>query len=265
MQKKKLLPILGITLICLYLILPLFVTFIYSVNTEWKGLLPTGFTLDAYTGLFANKAFLMSIYRTIIISIAPILICTIVMLLAMYVIVAYLPQIDKYVQIICTIPYAMHGIILAVGVLGLYANINGPLNNRIMMIVGCYCITVLPYIYQGIKNSLIGVNAKGLIEAAQMLGASKLYSFFVIIVPNIMNGIMISAMLAMAIIFGDFVIINTIGGGYFQTSQIFLYGVFKKSGQQASAIIIILFVVTLLITFSVYFIKGKSKQLKEEE
>ena len=66
--------------------------------------------------------------------------------------------------------------------------------------------------YQGIRNSLTGVDAINLIEAAQVLGVSKLYAFFRIIVPNILPGITVSAMLSMAIIFGDFAIVNTLAG-----------------------------------------------------
>ena len=55
-------------------------------------------------------------------------------------------------------------------------------------------------------------------------------------------------MLAMAIVFGDFVIINTLAGGHFMTAQMYLYDVMKKSGQRTCAVIIILFLVTLIIS-----------------
>src|SRR5699024_11731256 len=56
-------------------------------------------------------------------------------------------------------------------------------------------------VYQGIRNNLNGVGAPRLIEAAQMLGASKFYAFFRVVIPNIMSGVTISVMLAMAIVF----------------------------------------------------------------
>ena len=99
------------------------------------------------------------------------------------------------------------------------------------MLVATYMVVILPYVYQGIRNNLNGVGAPRLIEAAQMLGASKFYAFFRVVIPNIMSGVTISAMLAMAIVFGDFVIINTLAGGQFMTAQMYLYDVMKNPGR----------------------------------
>lgn len=92
-----------------------------------------------------------------------------------------------------------------------------------------------------------------------MLGASKFYAFFKVVVPNIVSGVTVSAMLAMAIVFGDFVVINTVAGNYFPTAQMYLYDVMKKSGQKTCAIIIILFLVTLLISAGV-FLRGRDRK-----
>ena len=38
-------------------------------------------------------------------------------------------------------------------------------------------ISILPYIYQGTRNSLRNVNARQLLDAAELLGASKAQAF----------------------------------------------------------------------------------------
>ena len=253
-----------IILICIYLIVPLALTFLYSIFAEWNEVLPHGLTFSYYGQILSDPLFWVSILRSIIISVLPIVICTFSVLLAMYVIIAYVPRADKYMQLICTVPYAVQGIVLAISVLALYADAPGFLSNRILMLTATYSVVVLPYIYQGIRNSLHAVNASRLIEAAQMLGAGKLYSFFGVVVPNIFSGITISAMLAMSIIFGDFVVINIIGGNYFQTAQMYLYRAMFTSGQLTSAIIVILFLVTLAISLFVFFYRNK-KNISQEE
>ena len=55
-----------------------------------------------------------------------------------------------------------------------------------------------------------------------MLGADKFYAFFRIIVPCMLSGVVIASMLSIALIFGDFVIVNTIGGSYYSTAQMYL-------------------------------------------
>lgn len=251
-----------LAVIVAYLLIPLLFTLLYSVFREWLHVLPSGFTLKAYAELFSDNMFWMSIGRTIIISILPIIICTLTVLLATYVVVVYCPGLDKYMKILCTMPYAIQGVILPISVLTLYANAPEPFSNRVFMLTSAYCIVVLPYVYQGIRNNLNGLNAIRLIEAAQMMGAGKFYAFFFIVVPNIMNGIVVSAMLAMAIVFGDFVVINTLAGNYFPTAQMYLYGVMKQSSQRTSAAIIVLFCVTLLISTFVFMRKKDGEEEK---
>lgn len=259
--KKKSGSIVLLWVIGIYLLFPLILTFLYSLFKEWMSMIPTGFSLNAYIELFSDSYFWQCIGRTILISILPIIICTVAVLLAMYVVVVYLPGLDKIMKMICTIPYAIQGVILPISVLGLYANAPEPFSNRVFMLVCTYCIVILPYVYQGVRNNLNAIHAPRLLEAAQMLGAGKFYTFCRIILPNITNGIMVSAMLSLSIVFGDFVIINTLAGNYFPTGQMYLYAVMKQSGQKASAVIVLLFIVTLFISLAVF---GLQKDKKKE-
>ena len=84
-----------------------------------------------------------------------------------------------------------------------------------------------------------------------------------LLLPNIMGGVTISVMLAMAIVFGDFVIINTLAGGHFMTAQMYLYDVMKKSGQRTCAVIVILFLVTLIISACAFFLQSRGKDRKD--
>lgn len=257
--QKILLFIIGI-----YLLFPLFITFVYSIFTEWSGILPSGLTFQNYLQLLSSSEFWISLLRSVLISIVPIVICTFIILLAMYTVILYLPGFDKIMKILCTIPYAIQGVVLPISVLSLYADAPAPFSNRIFMLVSTYCIVVLPYMYQGIRNSLFAIQAPKLVEAAQMLGASRFYAFFRIIVPNVIGGVKVSAMLSLAIVFGDFTIINTLAGNYYPTAQMYMYEIMKKSGQKTSAIIILLFLVTLLISSSVFINKKRGDKGEED-
>ena len=248
-----------IGVICFYLLLPLAMTLIYSVFREWMDVLPKGFTLTYYVQIFSDSIFWQSIIRSVIISFVTVLLTAILLLLAMYVTVVYMPWLDKYLQVLCTIPYAIQGVILPISVLALYAGAPWPFSNRVVILSLTYCIVILPYMYQGIKNSLVSVDAVRLIEAAQMLGASKFHAFFKIVVPCILSGIVISSMLSVAIIFGDFVIVNTIAGNYYYTSQMYMFKKMFISGQLTSAVIMVLFAVTLVISATAFYLKSKNK------
>ena len=264
-QKLNLAVMIGVAA---YLVLPLGLTFFYSIFQQWTGILPTGLTLRYYGELLRDPGFYMPIMRTLFISTGPVLLCSLLTILAMYVIVVHHPKWQKYMQIVCTVPYSLQGVILAISVLALYCGLPLPFSDRIAMLVCTYCVLILPYIYRGIQNSLNAINARQLIEAAQLLGCSPLAAYLRVVVPNLISGITVSAMLSVSLLFGDFVVVNIIGGSYYQTAQMYLYKMMFRSGQQTSAMIVILFALTLMISASVLVMqqkKKKSAQLLQEE
>lgn len=257
-MKKKKSSAVWIAAISFYLLLPLVLTFFYSLFQQWGDILPSGFTPQYYFQLFSDARFLAALGRTLVISALPVLVCTAIVLLAMYSVVVYFPKLDRVLQILCMLPYAIQGVILAVSVLSLYADAPEPFSNRIVMLTGAYCIMILPYIYQSIKNSLSAVNAPRLMEAAEILGAGRFRAFFSVIVPNILAGILISMMLSLSIVFGDFIIVNTIGGSYYETAQMYLFKQMFISGPYSSAMIVVLFVATMLISAAIAGLRKKS-------
>ena len=245
-------------IIASFLIIPLALTFLYSVFTEWMNILPTGFTLNFYAQIFSDGAFINSLLRSIIISFVPVCICTVALLLVLYVTTLYMPKLEKYIEILCNIPYAIQGVILAVGIISLYSGKPGILSQRLFLLVGAYCIIILPYTFRGLKNTIGALNVKCVIEAAQVLGCSKLHAFFIIVIPQMKRGIISTMLLAFTMLFADFVVANMIAGSAFRTAGIYLYQTMSKSGQLSSAIIVILFVTTLIISTLTLFMQNKT-------
>lgn len=151
-------------------------------------------------------------------------------------------------QFICMIPYALQGVILSISVISLYSTSESILSNRILMLFGAYSILVLPYIYQGIRNCMNSIDAKMLLEAAQMLGCNKFIAYIKIILPNIIFGLLISALLAESIVFGDFVLANNITGNNYQNVQVYLNKKMFTSSGLSSAIVVVIFFVVFAIT-----------------
>ncbi len=253
-----------IVVIIIYLLIPLLATAVYSMFQKWTGILPEGFTLGHYQSLLSNRAFLLTLGRTIVICIIPIVLTVLLTLLALFAVTIYFPKLEKYVQILCMIPYTIQGVILSVSILSLYAGVKGFLGLRLVMLMGAYCIIILPYVYQGIRNSMQAINMPMLIEAAEMLGASKLNAFFRVIVPNIIPGITVSSLLSVGIIFGDYVLIRNITGSSFQNVQIFLFLAMKRSSTEASAVFVIIMATTFIIAALVLFLQGRDNRQKIE-
>ena len=246
------------TIVIIWLLIPLAATIVYSLFEDWTGIIPKGFTLANYELIFSDSSFLTAMYQTVLICIVPIVITIILVLLALFVVTVYFPRLEKYMQILCMIPYTIQGVILSVSILVLYAKNGSILSDRMVMLIGAYCIIILPHIYNGIRNGMRAINMNMLLEAAEMLGDSKLKAFFKVIVPNIITGNTVSSLLAVSLLFGDYVIIRNLSSTNVNNMQKFLYQAMKRSSTEASAVFVVIMLITCAITAIVLSLQSRS-------
>ena len=249
-QRTSLAGKIFLGVVAAYLLVPFLATLVYSLFVEWTDILPSGFTLRNYQELFTNTVFWASIGRTLVLCLASVAITIVLILLAMYVVVAVNRKVAPVMQFLCMIPYALQGVILSIGIISLYTGTGTILSNRMFMLFGAYTILVLPYIYQGIRNALNSIDAGMLIQAAEMLGCGRFRAYVQVVLPNILSGILVSSLLAESIIFGDFVLANNIAGTNYQNIQVFLQANMDVSSGLSSAIVVVIFVVVALVRSS---------------
>lgn len=247
-RKKSKLPHLFLILVELYLLVPFALTLIYSLFVEWTDLLPRGFTLRNYVALFSDAEFWAAIGRTLVLCMVSVAFTIVLLLLAMYVVVAIDRRLGRLMQVVCMIPYALQGVILSIGIISLYSGTGTVFSNRLLMLFGAYTVMVLPYVYQGVRNSLNAIDAAMLLQAAEMLGCGRFRAYVQIVLPNIFSGILVLALLAQSIVFGDFVLANNIAGSSYQNIQVYLNRKMFTSSGLSSAIVVVIFVVVLLVT-----------------
>lgn len=268
---NKVLGYAFLILVAFVLLLPVVVTLVYSLSESWLQLAPSGFpNFDSWRKLFTeNPDFWAAIVRSLVISAFPIFISGVCVIMGMYVAILYFPKVDTIMQSISMIPYTLRGVVLAISVLALYAGKGTIFSNRMVMLVCVYCVVILPFIYRGIRNNLYAINVRQLLEAAELLGANGLYTFFRIIVPNMLSGILVSALMALGSVFTDYAVIKIIAGTRYKTAQMLLYDVQKReAGPMTSTIMITMFGITLLIAVVAYSVQNRNKkrpEIKEEE
>lgn len=263
MKTNKVFHYFVLFLISFVLLLPVIVTLIYSFTESWLLFVPDGFpNLEHWKTLFTDRPeFWQAVGRSLFISVFPIFISGICVIMGMYVAILYFPKVDTMIQSISMIPYTLRGVVLAISVLSLYAGKGPILGNRMIMLVCVYCVVILPFVYQGIRNNLYAINVKQLLEAAELLGASGLYTFFRIIVPNMLSGILVSALMALGSIFTDYAVIKIIAGSRYTTAQHILYEAQKReAGPMTSTIVMAMFGMTLLIAIISYGIQNRNKK-----
>ena len=251
-MKKICLEKIWLIVVAVFLITPLLVTFIYSISEHWISIVPDGFTLRYYVEKLHDTKFWLGVVRGLIISIIPVCITNLILLIAMFAVIVYFPQYEKYIQFICIVPTTISGIILATSVLSTYAGTNTIFANRIVMLVCVYCIFCLPLTFQGIRNSLFAVNTRKLLEAAAILGAKEFLAYIKIVIPSILPGIMNTALICFAGLFGDVAMIKMIASSQYETVQTYLYKNRTTDVQMFSSGVSIILLITLCLNLAMH-------------
>ena len=247
-------------IILVFLLMPLAVTLIYSFAGRWIHILPEGFTLEYYAEILTDSKFISGILRGLFISIIPVALTLVSVLTALYAVIVYFPKAEKLVQLFCLLPTTINGIILATSILGTYSGSGTVLSNRIVMLVWVYCVFIMPMTYQSVRNSLYAVNTKGLLEAAEMLGYRKFFSYVRVVIPSILPGLCNAALVCMSGLCGDFAIIKIIASSQFETAQSYLYRNRAVDAQALSAAVVILLLITLAINLTVHMNQRRGKE-----
>jgi len=251
-----------IIVVIAYMLTPVFGTIMFSIADEWGGILPKGYTLKWYEELFNDLRFWQAIGRSFLVSILSTVITLIVMVPAVFVAATYLPQYERLMQGIVLLPFALPGIVLAVGLMRIYSSGPIPLTGTIWILVGVYFTVIMPYVYQSVRNSLRSINAIQLVEAAEVLGAGKAQAFLRVVLPNIMPGLLVAGLLSISLLLGEFVLANMLVGGSFEVLQVFLFHKFSISGHLVSAIIVIFFTVIFFFYLIILTISGRRPKAK---
>jgi putative spermidine/putrescine transport system permease protein len=238
-----------IVLLLVYLFLPIAGTLLFSLATDWQSeIIPKGYTLKWYAQIFADERFIEAIGRTVLVSVVTVAITLIFMIPVIFVLNVYYPKWEKLLQISIMLPFAFPPVVSAIGLIKIYSS--GPLaiTGTVWILIGVYFVLIQPFIYQSVRNSLGTINAKDLVEAAEMLGAGKMTAFRKVILPNIIPGTLVASLLSLSMIFGEFVMSKMLVGGDYETIQMYLYNQMRTSGQAASAVVISYFILILLLS-----------------
>uniref|UniRef100_UPI0026254CB8 ABC transporter permease n=1 Tax=uncultured Halomonas sp. TaxID=173971 RepID=UPI0026254CB8 len=124
-----------------------------------------------------------------------------------------------------------------------------PLVGSPWILIFTYVTIALPFVYRAVANSLRTIDVRSLMDAAQLLGATPFRAFFLVILPNIRIGVQVAVFLSFSFLVGEFVFANMLVGTRFETLQVYLNNMRGASGHFTSALVITLFLFTLLLTW----------------
>lgn len=258
MLKKNIGKKVFLVFVFMYLFIPILATILFSITDKWDTtILPEHYTLVYYRSIFSDSNFVYSLIRTVSISVISSILSIVVLVPCIYLATLHYKKMEKLFELLVIIPFVMPGVVLAIGLIEMYSNSVININGTIWILLGAYFVMCFPFMYQSIRNSFRGMEAKKLVEAAMILGYSEFQAFIRVIVPNIIKGLISALLLSISILFGEFVLVNLLVGTNFNTVQMYLYNVLSKNGHTASAVVSVYLIAIFIISFIAVSLSGK--------
>ncbi|WP_298188789.1 ABC transporter permease [uncultured Pseudomonas sp.] len=235
----------------LILLMPLLGTLIYSLSTSWSAtILPSGLTFKWYLALWSDARFLSAFGRSLLVCFAALALSLVLILPLLFVVSYHFPKLDAVMNVLILLPFAIPPVVSSVGLMQLFAGGPLPILGTPWILIGCYFTIALPFMYRAISNNLQAINLRDLMDAAHLLGASTWRAAFMVVLPNLRKGLLVSVFLSFSFLFGEFVFANLLVGSRYETLQVYLYNMRNDSGHFTSALVISYFMFVLLMTWA---------------
>ncbi|AMF93159.1 ABC transporter permease [Vibrio fluvialis] len=232
------------------MLVPIIATLVYSLSSRWGAtILPDGFTFDWYLKLLSDMRFIEAFGRSLLVCVAALALSTLLILPAIFVVFYYFPKLDRVMNLLILLPFAVPPVVSSVGLLQLYADSAVPIVGTPWILIGTYFTIALPFMYRALANSFSAINLRDLMDAAHLLGASTTQAFLQIVLPNVRKGLMASLFLSFSFLLGEFVFANILVGTRYETLQIYLYNMRQTSGHFTSALVMTYFLFIFFCTW----------------
>ena len=265
---KKAVSRVYMTLIFVFLYAPILLLVVFYFNdTDTKSrTVWSGFSLRWYEMLFQDRMLLEALRNTLIIAVCAAVGATILGTVAALGIHSMKSWRKKLVMNITNLPMLNPEIVTGVSLMLLMvfvANLFG-VTLGIVSIILAHITFCLPYVILSVLPKL-GQMDPHLFEAAQDLGCTPVRSFFKVVLPEIMSGVITGMVMAFTLSLDDF-IISYFCSGTTQTLPVFIYSMTKKRvSPEINALSTLLFAVILILLLIINIRQGRmGKKAKKE-
>lgn len=242
---KKFFERFYLALIILFLYAPIIILVILSFNSSKSRSKWGGFTLNWYKRLFQNESILSALYNTLLIALLSALIATIIGTIAAIAMNNMKKTPRTIMMAITNIPMLNADIVTGISLMLLFIAMRYTLNFSSVLIA--HITFNIPYVILSVMPKLKQLNPNTF-EAAQDLGASPIYAFFKVILPDIFPGVMTGFFLAFTMSLDDFVITHFTKGPEVNTLSTKIYSEVRKGiNPEIYALSTLMFITVLLL------------------
>lgn len=216
---------LYIALILIFLYAPILVLIGLSFNKSKSRAKWGGFTFDWYTSLFQNEDIMQALYTTLLIALLSSLIATVIGTMGALAIRRMKKTPRVITMGITNIPMLNADIVTGISLMLIMVAVNFTLGFYSVLLA--HITFNVPYVLLSVLPKLKQTNPS-VYEAALDLGASPLYAFYKVVLPDILPGILSGFLLAFTMSLDDFVITYFTKGAQINTLSTKIYTETRK-------------------------------------
>lgn len=247
-QDRQSLRLLLATLMSIWLLLPLLPFAVWSFSSGWffPDLLPADWSLKAWRYTLSDTAGVInSLGLSIGISLAATVISLALGIPAGRALGLYRFAAKPWVELLVLTPLIVPGIAIVLGLHGIFIRFG--LANSITGVILVHLIPTLPYVILIMASVFSNFDSR-IEEQARTLGATASRTFLYITLPTIFPGIMVCALFAFLVSWGQYILTLVIGGGRVVTLPLLLFNFSTAGRNDLTGAIGIIYLLPGLIT-----------------
>lgn len=249
MKKNGILNRFFMLLVGLFLYAPIFVLIVFSFNATKSRTVWAGFTLDWYGKLFQNTRIMDALTTTLLVSVLAAIIATLLGTMAAIGFFSMKRRPRTLCMTVNNIPMTNADIITGVSLMLLFVFLGKILgfNQGFGTLLMAHITFDIPYVILSVLPKLRQLDPN-IYEAAEDLGASGLYAFRKVILPEIAPGVINGMMIAFTMSIDDFVISYFTAGSQVSTLAMEVYSMARlRVSPEINALSTLMFLTVLAL------------------
>lgn len=250
------LQLLLTSLVCLFLIGPVILSFIAGVTTDYfSGVMESGLTLKWISFVLAN--YQHQIFLSIQLAFACLAITLIIGVPMAYALVRAKGRVARLLEEFLVLPIAVPGLAIALGLIITYGGVPHLRTSWLFILIG-HVIFTLPFMVRSTLAVMASIDLDAFEEAAQTLGASFPQRFLQIVVPNCIEGIVAGSLMVFTLSIGEFNLTWLLHSPYTQTLPVGLANSYASLRIEiGSAYTTVFFVLIVPLTLIIQYLSNK--------
>lgn len=255
---------LYIGLMLAFLYLPILVLILFSFNSTKSHAVFTGFTFDWYRKLFQNEMIMSALGNTMIVAVVASVVSTVLGTAAAIGIQKMRKVPKTIVMEVTNIPIMNPEIVTGVSLMLLFVFFAARMHLEFgfVTLIIAHITFDVPYVVMNVMPKLRQMDSH-LYEAAQDLGCGPIRSFFKVVLPEILPGVISGFLMAFTFSLDDFVVSYFTSGATAQTLPVTIYAMTRRRvSPEINALSTIIFAVIIVVLLMKNLIENRN--LKKE-